>query len=167
MRAVFLAAACVSILAVLTISVFLFANGIPAMSEIGVFDFLLGKTWRPTNGIYGIFPMILGSLYVTAGAILIGVPIGVLTAVFMAKFCPKSVYRILKPAVNLLAGIPSVVYGFFGLVAVIVPMIRDLFAGARGKSLLVRLHPAGHYDSAHHYLRERNPPSMRRAQQLL
>lgn len=76
----------VSILAVLTISIFLFANGIPAMSEIGIFDFLLGKTWRPSNGIYGIFPMILGSLYVTAGAIIIGVPIGVLTAVFMAKF---------------------------------------------------------------------------------
>ena len=134
MRAVFLAAACVSILAVLTISVFLFANGIPAMSEIGVFDFLLGKTWRPTNGIYGIFPMILGSLYVTAGAILIGVPIGVLTAVFMAKFCPKSVYRILKPAVNLLAGIPSVVYGFFGL-TVIVPAIRNGLGGS-GSSML-------------------------------
>lgn len=135
MRVVFLAAACVSILAVLTISIFLFANGIPAMSEIGIFDFLLGKTWRPSNGIYGIFPMILGSLYVTAGAIIIGVPIGVLTAVFMAKFCPPKIYRVLKPAVNLLAGIPSVVYGFFGLV-VIVPMIRDVFAGARGKSLL-------------------------------
>lgn len=135
MRVVFLVAACVSILAVLTISIFLFANGIPAMSEIGIFDFLLGKTWRPSNGIYGIFPMILGSLYVTAGAIIIGVPIGVLTAVFMAKFCPPKIYRVLKPAVNLLAGIPSVVYGFFGLV-VIVPMIRDVFAGARGKSLL-------------------------------
>ena len=134
MRAVFLAAACVSILAVLTISVFLFANGIPAMSEIGVFDFLLGKTWRPTNGIYGIFPMILGSLYVTAGAILIGVPIGVLTAVFMAKFCPKSVYRILKPAVNLLAGIPSVVYGFFGL-TVMVPLVRE-HLGGNGNSML-------------------------------
>ena len=135
MHILFFLTACVSIFAVVLICVFLFANGIPAIGKIGVFKFLLGTKWKPGNDIYGILPMILGSLYVTAGAILIGVPIGVLTAVFMAKFCPKSVYRILKPAVNLLAGIPSVVYGFFGLV-VIVPMIRDLFAGARGKSLL-------------------------------
>ena len=134
MKGVFLVAACTSILAVLLICIFLFANGIPAMAEIGVFDFLLGDTWRPSNGLYGIFPMIIGSLYVTAGAILIGVPIGILTAIYMAKFCPKKIYRFLKPAVDLLAGIPSVVYGFFGLV-VLVPLIRDLFGGT-GMSVL-------------------------------
>ena len=134
MQAVFLIAACASIIAVILICVFLFANGIPAMKKIGLFDFLLGETWRPSNDIYGIFPMIMGSLYVTGGAIIVGVPIGILTAVFMAKYCPKRIYPILKPAVELLAGIPSVVYGFFGLV-VMVPLVRDLFGG-NGNSIL-------------------------------
>ncbi|MCM8900042.1 phosphate ABC transporter permease subunit PstC [Caldicoprobacter algeriensis] len=134
MQMVFLIAACTSILAVALICVFLFANGIPAMAEIGTLDFLLGKKWRPSNDIYGILPMILGSIYVTAGAIIIGVPIGILTAVYMAKFCPKYIYRFLKPAVDLLAGIPSVVYGFFGLV-VLVPLVRDTFGGD-GSSIL-------------------------------
>ena len=124
MRGVFFIAAITSVLAVALICVFLFANGIPAMKEIGFLDFLSGKTWRPGNDIYGIFPMILGSIYVTAGAILFGVPIGILTSVFMAEYCPKRIYRPLKAATELLAGIPSVVYGFFGLV-VIVPMIRQ------------------------------------------
>ncbi|MGN0620239.1 MAG: phosphate ABC transporter permease subunit PstC [Porcipelethomonas sp.] len=115
MSAVFLIAACVSILAVAMICIFLFANGIPAMREIGIFKFLSGKVWRPSNDIYGILPMILGSIYVTAGAIILGVPIGIMTAVFMAKFCPAPLYKLIKPAVDLLAGIPSVVYGFFGL----------------------------------------------------
>lgn len=134
MKGIFLAASCMSILAVVLICFFLFVNGIPTIAKIGVFDFLLGKTWKPTNDIYGILPMILGSLYVTAGAVVIGVSIGVLTAVFMAKFCPKKLYRILKPAVELLAGIPSVVYGFFGLV-VIVPFVRDNIGG-NGSSML-------------------------------
>ncbi len=136
MKGVFLAAALTSILAVALICVFLFANGIPAMHEIGLFNFLLGKTWAPTDvpASYGIFPMIVGSLYVTAGAILIGVPIGIFTAIFLAEFCPKKLYRILKPAVELLAGIPSVVYGFFGLV-VLVPFVRDTFGG-NGTSIL-------------------------------
>lgn len=134
MHGVFLFCACVSILAVLLICVFLFANGIPAMKEIGLFDFLMGRQWKPNNNIYGILPMILGSIYVTAGAILIGVPIGILVAVFMTRFCPKWLYKILKPAVDLLAGIPSVVYGFFGLM-VIVPLIRDIFGGS-GTSML-------------------------------
>lgn len=134
MQMVFLIAACTSILAVALICVFLFANGIPAMAEIGALDFLLGKKWRPSNDIYGILPMILGSIYVTAGAIIIGVPIGILTAVYMAKFCPKYIYRFLKPAVDLLAGIPSVVYGFFGLV-VLVPLVRHNFGGD-GSSIL-------------------------------
>ena len=91
MRLVFLIAACTSVLAVVLICVFLFANGVPAIAEIGLFDFLLGKEWRPSNNIYGILPMILGSIYVTAGAILIGVPIALLTSVFMAKYCPKKI----------------------------------------------------------------------------
>lgn len=134
MHVVFALAACVSIGAVALICVFLFANGIPAIKEIGVFDFLLGDTWQPSNDIYGILPMIIGSLYITAGAIVVGVPIGILSAVFMAKFCPKWLYRFLKPAVDLLAGIPSVIYGFFGLV-VLVPFVRD-HIGGKGSSIL-------------------------------
>ncbi|MCB6202056.1 phosphate ABC transporter permease subunit PstC [Extibacter muris] len=125
MRGVFFIAACASVLAVALICIFLFANGVPAMKEIGFMKFLSGEMWRPKNSIYGIFPMIIGSLYVTAGAILFGVPIGILTSVFMAKYCPKRIYKPLKSATELLAGIPSVVYGFFGLV-VLVPWIREL-----------------------------------------
>ena len=134
MQVVFALSACISILAVVLICVFLFANGIPAISEIGVGKVLGGTSWKPSNDIYGIFPMIIGSLYVTAGAMLIGVPIGILTAVFMARFCPKGIYKVAKPAIELLAGIPSVVYGFFGLM-VIVPLIRKLFGGS-GTSML-------------------------------
>lgn len=124
----FLLLACISIVAVVVICIFLFANGLPAIFEIGVREFLFGKKWRPGENLYGIFPMIVGSIYATIGAILIGVPIGILTAVFMAKICPKKLYKILKPAVELLAGIPSIVYGFFALV-VIVPVVRNLFSG--------------------------------------
>lgn len=134
MKYVFLFCASVSIIAVLLICYFIFASGIPGIAEIGLKDFLLGKEWRPSNDLYGIFPMIVGSIYVTAGAIIIGVPIGLLTAVFLAKFCPKKIYKFIKPAIDLLAGIPSVVYGFFGLV-VIVPFVRDAFGGF-GDSLL-------------------------------
>lgn len=139
MQGVFLIAACTSVLAVALICVFLFANGIPAMKEIGFVKFLTGEMWRPNNNLYGLLPMIVGSLYVTAGAILFGVPIGILTSVFMARYCPKKIYRPLKMATELLAGIPSVVYGFFGLV-VIVPIIRDLGRnlgfGGNGSSIL-------------------------------
>lgn len=139
MQGVFFLAACASVLAVALICIFLFANGIPAMSEIGIFDFLLGEEWRPSNNIYGILPMIMGSIYVTAGAIVIGVPIGIFTSVFMAHYCPKKIYPFLKSATELLAGIPSVVYGFFGLV-VIVPMIRNYTAaqgiGGNGQTML-------------------------------
>ena len=134
MKVVFIIAACTSIAAVILICLFLFINGIPAIGKIGIFDFLLGSTWRPSNGLYGILPFILGSLYVTAGAIIIGVPIGVLAAVFMARFCPRSLYRVLKPAINLMAGIPSIVYGFFGMV-IIVPAIRGIFGGT-GSNIL-------------------------------
>lgn len=136
MKIVFMVAALTSIISVVLICLFLFVNGIPAMAKIGFFDFLLGKNWAPTDvpAQYGIFPMILGSIYITAGATLLGVPIGILTAVFLAKYCPKSVYKVLKPAVELLAGIPSVVYGFFGIV-VIVPIVRNYFGG-NGSSIL-------------------------------
>lgn len=134
MKWIFAATAVLSILAVALICVFLFANGLPAIGKIGVFDFLLGQRWKPSNDLYGIFPMIVGSIYVTAGAILVGVPLGILCAVFLAWFCPKKLYRIIKPAVELMAGIPSIVYGFFGLV-VLVPIMQDLFGGS-GKGVL-------------------------------
>jgi phosphate transport system permease protein len=134
LRGVFTAAACVCISCVVLICLFLFINGIPAMGKIGPAAFLLGRTWKPGSDLYGIAPMILGSIYVTAGAIIFGVPLGVFTAVFMAKFCGKRLYGFLSPAVGLLAGIPSIIYGFFGLV-VMVPALRLLFGGS-GKSLL-------------------------------
>lgn len=133
-KAAFIIAACVSILAVILICVFLFANGLPAIGKIGPLDFLFGQTWRPSNNIYGIFPMIMGSIYVTAGAIIIGVPIGVLTAIYLTKFCSGRTAKVLRPAIELMAGIPSVVYGFFGMV-VLVPFIRETFGG-NGSSML-------------------------------
>ncbi|MEG2726088.1 MAG: phosphate ABC transporter permease subunit PstC [Eggerthellaceae bacterium] len=133
-RVLFGAAAGVSILAVALICIFLFTNGVPAIAQIGLPDFLLGTTWRPANDIYGIFPMIVGSVYVTAGAIVVGVPIGLACAIFLARFASGRVARILKPGVELLAGIPSVVYGFFGLV-MIVPFLR-VAAPGNGLSLL-------------------------------
>lgn len=134
MKLLFFLTALVSIAAVILICIFLFASGIPAIKEIGIFKFLLGTRWKPANNLYGILPMIVGSFYVTAGALIIGVPTGILTAVFMARFAPRSIYAPLKAAVNLMAGIPSVVYGFFGLV-VLVPFIREAFGG-RGMSVL-------------------------------
>ena len=115
---IFLLVACISIVAVAMICIFLFANGIPAMGKIGLGKFLGGQVWKPGNDKYGIFPMIIGSLYITGGAIAVGVPI--------AKYCPEGLYKIMKPATELLAGIPSVVYGFFGLM-VIVPAVRMIF----------------------------------------
>lgn len=133
-KVVFMLVACISILAVTLICIFLFANGIPSMAKIGILKFLTGTVWKPGNDIYGIFPMILGSIYVTAGALIIGVPTGIITAVFMSKFAPIRIVKIMKQAVSLLAGIPSVVYGFFGLI-VVVPLIRDIFGGS-GTSML-------------------------------
>lgn len=134
MKLVFMLSATVSIFAVIVICFFLFEQGFPAMGEIGVLDFLTGTVWKPLEGQFGIFPMIVGSIYVTAGAIIIGVPVGLLCAVFMAKFCPSGIYRIMKPAVDLLAGIPSIVYGFFALM-VIVPVVQTL-TGTSGKGIL-------------------------------
>ena len=128
MKTVFMVAACVSVLAVLLICLFLFASGIPAIGEIGPTKFLFGTTWKPSNNLYGIFPMIVASIYVTGGAILVGVPIALFTSVFMARYCPKKIYRPLKSGIELMAGVPSIVYGFFGLV-VMVPFIRNTFGG--------------------------------------
>ncbi|MDR0377847.1 MAG: phosphate ABC transporter permease subunit PstC [Spirochaetaceae bacterium] len=134
MRGVFLGSACICILCVALICLFLFANGVPAMLKIGPLQFLTGTVWKPGSGVFGIAPMILGSVYVTAGAVVCGVPGGVLTAVFMAKFCGKTLGKIIAPAVSLLAGVPSVICGFFALV-VLVPLNRAVFGGS-GKSLL-------------------------------
>lgn len=133
-RWLFLACALVSVAAVAVICIFILASGIPAIGEIGFSNFVFGRTWKPKQNLFGIFPMITASIYVTAGAIAIGVPLGILTAVFLVKYCPKRLYKIIKPAINLLAGIPSVVYGFFGLV-VIVPVIQ-FFTETSGKGIL-------------------------------
>lgn len=133
MQVVFLLTACVSIAAVALICVYLLGNGIPTIFEIGLGNFF-GTVWKPSKDMFGILPMIVGSIYVTAGAIVIGVPVGLLCAIYLSRFCPKGIYRVLKPAVELMAGIPSIVYGFFGLM-VIVPVIQEL-TGTSGKSLL-------------------------------
>ena len=134
MRLVFLLAACASIIAVALICIFIFGNGVPAIHEIGFVRFLTGVNWEPSKDVYEILPMIIGSIYVTAGAIIIGVPVGILCATFMARFCNDRLHRLLKPAIDLLAGIPSIVYGFFGL-TVIVPLIQQMF-GTNGKGIL-------------------------------
>lgn len=134
MKGVFLAAACTSVLAVFLICVFLFANGFPAIGKIGPIKFLFGTKWKPSIDVFGILPMIMASIYVTAGAILFGVPVALFTSVFMAHYCPKKIYRPLKSGIELMAGIPSIVYGFFGLV-LIVPTIRQIFGGT-GTSML-------------------------------
>ncbi|MCL2632458.1 MAG: phosphate ABC transporter permease subunit PstC [Coriobacteriia bacterium] len=113
------------------ICAFLLINGIPALAEIGPLNFISAKNWRPSNDEFGILPMILASLYVTAGAIAVGVPPGILTAIFLSRFASQRIVRIFLPAIELLAGIPSVVYGFFGLV-IIVPIIRENFSASRG-----------------------------------
>ncbi|WP_242491888.1 phosphate ABC transporter permease subunit PstC [Miniphocaeibacter massiliensis] len=125
-----------SIAAVIVICLFIFLNGVPAIKEIGVKEFLLGTTWSPTSNPakFGILPMILSSVYVTLGAIIIGVPIGIFTAVFMAKYCPKKIYSFLSAGVNLMAGIPSIIYGFFGLI-VIVPIVGSVI-GKTGLTML-------------------------------
>lgn len=133
-RLLFMICACVSVLAVISICIFIFKNGIPAINEIGLKDFLLGKTWKPKQNLFGIFPMIISSIYVTAGAIIIGGPIGILTAIFLSCYCPKRLYKIIKPMINLLASVPSIIYGFFFLMTV-VPIMQKL-TGTSGKGML-------------------------------
>ena len=135
MQGVFTACACISILAVALICIFLFANGLPTIFEIGPLKFLLGTTWKPGNNLYGILPMILGSIYVTAGAIIVGVPIGLLTAIYMSRFASPRINKVLLPAVQLLAGIPSVVYGFFGMI-VMVPAVQAMVKSDFFKTVL-------------------------------
>ena len=134
MKMVFFLAALTSVLAVALICIFLFAGGIPAMTEIGLKEFIFGQIWRPGNQIYGIFPMILGSICVTALSLAIGVPIGIFCSVFMAAYCPKKIYGICRSAIHLMAGVPSIVYGFFGLV-LIVPLMHVL-TGKDGSTMI-------------------------------
>ena len=139
MKVVFLLTACISILAVALICIFLFANGIPTMHKIGLGKFLFGMTWAPNQDLYGIFPMIIASILVTGGAILIGVPLGLLCALYLARFCPKRLYSVLKPAVDLLAGIPSIVYGLFGYLMFVIALNMDksMLAGALTLAIMV------------------------------
>lgn len=136
MKYVFLISALISVLSILLICFFIFQGGLPFIKEYGLGNFLLGTKWKPTssNPQFGILPMIWGTVYITLIACVLGIPIGVLTAAYLAKSCNKKLYRFLKPALNLMAGIPSIVYGFFALV-VIVPLIRDNFSG-KGTSIL-------------------------------
>lgn len=133
-KALFAVAAAISVAAVVVICAFIFGNGVPAIAQIGFLDFITGTEWRPSSDVYGIAVMIVGSLYVMAGALVVGVPLGLLCALYLAKFGSARVSAVAKSGVQLLAGIPSVVYGFFGLV-VLVPFIRGTFGGT-GQSVL-------------------------------
>ena len=141
MKAVFLLCGFIAIAFVLLITIYLILSGLPAIKEVGLIDFLFGTRWDSTNKTdpaYGILPFILTSIYGTAGAIIIGVPIGFFTAVFLAKVAPPKVAGIIRPAVDLLAGIPSVVYGLVGMM-VLLPAIREFFHVPAGDSLLAAI----------------------------
>lgn len=139
-HSIFLILGLITVGCVLLITVYLIGSGIPAIKEIGFFNFLFGKEWASTAAEpkYGILPFILASVYGTAGAILIGVPIGFFTAVYLSKVANKKVRAIIEAAVNLLAGIPSVVYGLVGML-VLVPSIREVFHVPDGASLLAAI----------------------------
>ncbi|WP_373809136.1 phosphate ABC transporter permease subunit PstC [Streptococcus ferus] len=132
---IFFLCAATSVLAIIVICIFIFMNGLPFIANYGVSNFLFGENWSPSNNpaSYGILPMIVGSVAITIGAMLIGVPTGIFTSIFLVYFCPEKLYRLLKPAVNLMAAVPSIVYGFFGL-QLLVPWIRT-FSG-NGLSIL-------------------------------
>lgn len=138
-RIVFIIATAASIVALGFIIYFLFSTAWPVIQRTGITDFIFGKEWRPTFKVpkYGILPFIVGSMYATLGAIILGVPIGIFVAVYMAFYAPKKIYGILKSGVNLMSGIPSVVYGLFAL-TVIVPKLREMFGGS-GLSLLAAI----------------------------
>jgi phosphate transport system permease protein len=131
---VFATAAALCVVAVVLICAFLLINGLPGLLHEGPFAFITGSTWQPATDRYGILAMIVGSLYVTAGAVIFGVPLGLLTAIYLSRFAKARIRKLLQPVIELLAGIPSVVYGFFGLV-VIVPLIRQFF-GVQGMGVL-------------------------------
>ena len=126
MRGVFLFSAIFSILALVTITVFLFVSGVPFIAKTGFAKFLFGSDWAPLadNPSFGIFPMIVASLYVTALSVIFGIGIGLLTAIALYKFCPKKLVAPIRQMINLLAGIPSVIFGLFGM-TIIVPFVRD------------------------------------------
>ncbi len=126
--------ACIAVIGVLLIIIFVFQEGWPVLAKYGLGKLLSGTEWMPTSEVYGLLPLIVGSFYVTLGSLVLGVPLGIACAVFMAEIAPEWMVKLVRPAINLLAGIPSVVYGFFGLV-VLVPMVRMLFGGI-GFSLL-------------------------------
>ena len=167
MQGVFTACACISILAVALICIFLFANGLPTIFEIGPLKFLLGTTWKPGNNLYGILPMILGSIYVTAGAIIVGVPIGLLTAIYMSRFASPRINKVLLPAVaagryplgrvRLLRhdryGPGGAGYGQIGL-------FQNCAAREKrqGHEPVYRQPAAGHHDFAHHHHGQQNQP---------
>jgi len=127
-----LALSSISVLALIT--VFIIINGVPIIAEVGVINFVFGMSWAPSHGEFGIFPMIIGSVTVTLGAVIIGVPIGLCCSIFLTEFAPAALRNLFRPAIQLLAGIPSVVYGFWGLLF-IVPFIRT-YLGGPGLSIL-------------------------------
>lgn|SRR5690625_497035 len=130
MKFIFTLSALTSIVAIMLICIFIFAEGLPFIKNYGLKLFILGNSWKPANSppSFGILPMILGSLYITIGAIILGVPLGILTAIYMAQFANSRTRKILRLGVNLMAGIPSIVYGFFAL-TFLVPIIRNIFGG--------------------------------------
>ncbi len=130
----FLSCAVIGIVSLATIAYFIIKESIPAFQQAGVSGIVLGQDWLPP-ALYGVFTMIVASIVSTFGAVLVGVPVGILTAIFIAEIAPKQVADIIRPAVELLAGIPSVVYGFFGLV-IIVPLIQDIFQVPAGNTIL-------------------------------
>ncbi|MDR0527447.1 MAG: phosphate ABC transporter permease subunit PstC [Spirochaetaceae bacterium] len=146
----FFISAAVSVLAVLLICAFLFASGAPVFGKIGIFNFLFGKEWSPVDSpaSFGILPMIAGSLYVTSVALAAGLPVGILTAIFLAFCCPQKIYKILKPAVDLLAGIPSVVYGFFGMMAIVPLTGNSIFSAGILLGIMILPVVAGISESA-------------------
>ena len=154
---IFLLLGLITVGCVLLITVYLIVSGIPAIRTIGLIPFLFGRTWASTAAEpqYGILPFILTSVYGTAGAIVLGVPIGFLTAAYLAKAAPKRVRIVLESAVSLLAGIPSVVYGLVGML-VLVPAIRKAFHLPDGASLFAAHHRAGRHDPAVHHQGERH-----------
>lgn len=136
MKGIFILCSTVSVIAIILIIYFIFSEGVPFIMDYGLKNFLLGRSWKPTSTPppFGILPMIYGSVIITLGAVMIGVPIGVLTATYLARFCNKKFYKFLKPCVNLMSGIPSIVYGFFAL-QVIVPIVKD-FVGGTGMNII-------------------------------
>ena len=139
-EAVYLLCAVFALLMLALITVFMLSQGLPAIMKIGIWDFISGTVWAPTAAepSYGILPMILTSVYATFGAILIGVPIGLMTAVFLSKIAPKKLSQMITPFVDLLAGIPSVIYGFLGLI-IIVPLVASVFDVAYGGTLMTAI----------------------------